>query len=192
PMNKRQIATAGAIFTALTPALASAAEQAESQGSWSLLAFFVINFGMFMAVLVYFAAAPIRRFLADRGDTIRQSLERAARAFAEAQDLANRAAAKIARLEGELAELKSEIEAETGYQVVRVRDTARATAERMKQDSVLTSAALAEAAQRRVRARLADTAATLARDLIGRNFEPADQGRLVAGFMDRLSEERGR
>jgi F0F1-type ATP synthase membrane subunit b/b' len=192
PMNKRQIAIAAAIITALTPALASAAEQPESSGSWFTLGLFVINFSLFVALLVYYAVAPVRKYMADRGDTIRQSLERAARAFSEAQDLANKAAAKIARLEAELEELKSEIEAETGYQVARVRDVARANAERMKKDSVLTSAALAEAAQRRVRARLADTAAALARDLIARSFQPADQGRLVDGFMERLAQERGR
>jgi hypothetical protein len=37
-----------------------------------------------------------------------------------------------------------------------------------------------------VRAQLAESAAALARDLIGRNFQPADQGRLIDGFMDKI------
>jgi hypothetical protein len=37
-----------------------------------------------------------------------------------------------------------------------------------------------------VRARLAESAAALARDLIGSNFQASDQGRLIDGFMDRI------
>jgi F0F1-type ATP synthase membrane subunit b/b' len=37
-----------------------------------------------------------------------------------------------------------------------------------------------------VRARLAESAAALARDLIGRDFQSSDQGRLIDGFMDQL------
>jgi F0F1-type ATP synthase membrane subunit b/b' len=50
----------------------------------------------------------------------------------------------------------------------------------------MSSSALSEAAKRRVRAQLAESAATLASDLIGRDFQAADQGRLLDGFMDKL------
>jgi hypothetical protein len=35
---------------------------------------------------------------------------------------------------------------------------------------------------------LAESAASMASDLIGRNFQPADQGRLIDGFMDKLGD----
>jgi hypothetical protein len=50
----------------------------------------------------------------------------------------------------------------------------------------MSSSALAEAARRRMRAQLAESAATLARDLIAGDFQPNDQGRLLDGFMDKL------
>jgi F0F1-type ATP synthase membrane subunit b/b' len=113
-------------------------------------------------------------------------LSRAERAFAEAQDLANKAAARIAALEAELKKTAAEIEEETRFQVARVAELARSTAERIRHDAVLSTGALTEAAKRRVRARLADSAANLARDLIGRNFQRDDQGRLIDGFMEQL------
>ena len=79
-----------------------------------------------------------------------------------------------------------ELEQETAFQIGKVKDLAKSTAERIRRDSEMSHYALAEAAKRRVRAQLAESAATLARDLISRNFQPSDQGRLINGFMEKL------
>src|SRR5713101_7132308 len=177
---KKWITSAAFISAALSPRIAlAAAEAPEERGSWMLLLFFVINFILFVFVLGYFAVPLARKFFADRAATIRTGLSRAERAFAAAQDLANNAAARMAALEAELRKTAAEIEDETAFQVTRVADLAKSTAERIRNDAVLSAAALTEAAKRRVRARLAETAAKLARDLIGREFQRDDQGRLI-------------
>ena len=184
---KKLIISAAVFGAALSPRIAlAAAEAAEERGSWMLLLFFTINFLLFVFVLLYFAAPLARKFFADRAATIRTGLSRAERAFAEAQDLHNKAAARMAALEAELKKTAAEIENETAFQVKRVAELAKSTAERIRNDAVLSTAALTEAAKRRVRARLAETAATLARDLIGREFQKDDQGRLIDRFMDQL------
>ena len=185
---KKLIISAAVFGAALSPRIAlAAAEAAEERGSWTLLLFFTINFLLFVFVLLYFAAPLARKFFADRAATIRTGLSRAERAFTEAQDLANKAAARMAALEAELKKTAAEIEEETAFQVTRVAELAKSTAQRIRNDAVLSTAALAEAAKRRVRARLAETAATLARDLIGREFQRDDQGRLIDGFMEQLA-----
>jgi F-type H+-transporting ATPase subunit b len=180
--------TSAAIFAAASfPQLAHAAEEGGAEhGSWLLLTFFVINFVIFVWVLVHYAGPAARKFFSDRATTIRSGLSRAEKAFAEAQDLANKAAARMAALAAELKRLGEELDQETGFQVARVKELAKSTAERIKHDTAISSAALSEAARRRVRAQLAESAASLARDLIGRNFQPADQGRLIDGFMDKI------
>jgi F-type H+-transporting ATPase subunit b len=183
--------TSAAIFAAAFFAhgvqAAHAAEGAGIEhGSWLLLMFFTINFILFVGVLVYFAGPAARKFFADRAVTIRTGLSRAEKAFAEAQDIANKAAARMAALAAELKKLGDELEQETAFQIGRVADLAKTTAERIHRDSEMSSSAQTEAAKRRVRAQLAESAATLARDLIGRNFQPNDQGRLIDGFMDKL------
>ena len=184
---KKWITLAAIFGTALSPRIAlAAAEAPQERGSWMLLLFFTINFILFVFVLVYFAAPLARKFFADRAASIRTGLSRAERAFAEAQDLANKAAARMAALEAELKKTAAEIEEETAFQVKRVAELAKSTAERIRNDAVLSTAALTEAAKRRVRARLAETAATLARDLIGREFQRDDQGRLIDRFMEQL------
>jgi F0F1-type ATP synthase membrane subunit b/b' len=183
--------TSAAIFAAAFFAYevnaANAAEDAGADhGSWLLLTFFAINFILFVGVLVYFAGPALRKFFADRAVTIRTALSRAKSALAEAEDLANKAAARMAALSAELKKLADELEQETAFQVGKVADLAKSTAERIRHDTEMSKSALAEAAKRRVRAQLAESASNLARELIGRDFQPADQGRLIDGFMDKL------
>ena len=184
---KKWITSAAILAAAFFPRAALAAEGAGAEhGSWLLLTFFAINFALFVFVLFYFAGAPLRKFFSDRAVTIRTALSRAQSALAEAEDLANKAAARMAALSAELAKLADELEQETAFQIGKVKDLAKATAERIRRDTETSHYALAEAAKRRVRAQLAESAATVARDLISRNFQPSDQGQLIDGFMDKL------
>ena len=186
-MLKKMIISAAIFGAALSPRIAlAAAEAPEERGSWLMLLFFAINFLLFVFVVGYFAGPVARKFFADRAATIRTGLSRAERAFAEAQDLANKAAARMAALEAELKKTAADIEEETTFQLAKVAELAKSTAERIRKDAVLSTSALAEAAKRRVRTRLAETAATLARDLIGREFQKDDQGRLIDRFMEQL------
>jgi F0F1-type ATP synthase membrane subunit b/b' len=183
---------AAAFFAYAVPYAHAAEDAGADHGSWLLLTFFTFNFALFVGVIVYFAGPPIRKFFADRAGTIRTALSRASSALAEAEDLANKAAARMAALSAELKKLTDELEQETAFQVGKVADLAKSTAERIRRDTEMSSSALSEAAKRRVRAQLAESAATLASDLIGRNFQPSDQGRLIDGFMGKLGNGDGR
>jgi F0F1-type ATP synthase membrane subunit b/b' len=186
---KKWLTSAAILAAAFFPRAALAAEAPGAEhGSWLLLTFFAINFILFVGVIAYFAGPPIRKFFGDRAGTIRTSLSRASSALAEAEDLANKAAARMAALSAELKKLADELEQETAFQVGKVADLAKSTAERIRRDTGISSSALSEAAKRRVRAKLAESAATMASDLIDRNFQPADQGRLIDGFMDKLGD----
>jgi F0F1-type ATP synthase membrane subunit b/b' len=186
---KKWITSAAILAAAFFPNAARAAGDAGAEhGSWLLLTFFAINFVLFAWMLVHFAGPAVRKFFADRAVTIRTSLSRASSAFAEAEALAGKAAARMAALAAELKKLADELDQETRFQAGRVAELAKSTAERIHRDATMSSSALSEAARRRVRAQLAESAATLARELIGRNFQPNDQGRLIDGFMDKLAQ----
>ena len=184
---KKSITSAAILAAAFFPRAALAAEGAGAEhGSWLLLMFFAINFALFVYVLVHFAGPALKKFFADRAVTIRTALSRAASALAEAEDLANKAAARMAALAAELKKVADELEQETAFQVSKVADLAKSTAERIHRDTEMSSSALSEAAKRRVRAQLAESAATIASSLISRDFQRNDQGRLIDSFMDKL------
>jgi len=163
-----------------------------ARGSWLSLLFYVINFAVFVWILVRYAGAPVRKFFADRAAGIKDTFARAEATFKEAQELANRASERMARLEDEKRQLRSDLEAETAYIANRIREMGRETAQRIVRDTELTGRAIAEAAQREVRAKLAVETGKLARALIGRNFTADDQARLLHGFEEKLAQEARR
>jgi|YelNatPaOPRAMG01_1025707.scaffolds.fasta_scaffold01429_2 F0F1-type ATP synthase membrane subunit b/b' len=190
---KARILTGVLLATMLAPSLAFAAEQGgEPAGAWLKLVFYVINFAAFVFVIFYYAGPGTSSYFKERARLIRSDLERLEAAYKEAEAMAERARARLAGLEDELKKLGEEIARETAFQVRKLREAGRAGAERVRRDAELTARALAEEGRRRVRAQLASSAASMARELIRKSFEPADQERLVEGFMERIRSEASR
>jgi F0F1-type ATP synthase membrane subunit b/b' len=187
---KPRIAIGIIAAAALCPSVAFAAEASEEGGSWFALIFYAINFTLFIYVIERFAGPLVSGFFRDRAAGIRETMSRADASLKQAQDLANRAAERMAQLEAEKAQIASDLADETVYQVGRIYDLVHEAVARVKRDTEMTSAALREAARRQVRVSLAEASGRLARDLLQRNFQPADQERLLGGFIERLREER--
>jgi F0F1-type ATP synthase membrane subunit b/b' len=192
-MKSRIAIAATLIGAALTPALAFAAEGgSEERGTWGALVFYIINFSLFAAILWKYAVPAARNFFRDRATGIRATLAKADAAFREAEELANRAAERMAKLEAEKNQISSDLADETVYQIARIYDLAREAAARIKRDAEQGAIALAENANRRVREALAHAAGKVARDLVLSNFVAGDQTRLVQGFVEKLGEEARR
>jgi F-type H+-transporting ATPase subunit b len=192
-MKSRIAIVAALAGAALTPTLALAAENgSEGSGSWGELIFYIINFALFVAILRKYASPAARNFFRDRARGIRETLLKAEGSFHEAQELANRAAERMAKLEAEKTQITSDMADETVYQVGRIYELAQESAARIKRDAEVSGRALGENAQRRVREALAQAAGRLARELVANNFQPGDQRRLLQGFVEKLGEEAGR
>ena len=192
-MKSRIAIAATLIGAALTPSLALAAEGgADEHGTWGALAFYVINFLLFAGILWKYALPAARNFFRERATGIRETLSKADAAFRAAQELANRAAERMAKLDAEKSRISSDLADETVYQIGRIYDLAQESAARIKRDAELTATAMAENANRRMREALAHAAGSLARDLVANNFQPGDQTRLLQGFVEKLGEEAGR
>src|ERR1700684_4515884 len=98
---KKWLTSAAILAAAFFSQAAHAAEPAGAEhGSWLLLMFFVINFALFVWVLVHFAGPVARKFFADRSVTIRTALSRAQSALDDAEGLANKGAGRVAARAG--------------------------------------------------------------------------------------------
>jgi F-type H+-transporting ATPase subunit b len=192
-MKARIPILAALLGATLTPTLAIAAEgAAEERGSWGALLFYVINFVLFAAILWKYALPAARNFFKQRALGIRETMSKAEAAFRGAQEVANRAAERMARLEAEKNQIASDLADETVFQISRIYDLGQEAAARIRHDAEVSATALAENARRRVREALAQAAGNLARELVVKNFQAADQGRLLRGFVEKLGEEAGR
>lgn len=169
--------------------------EAATGGSWATLGLYVINFALFILLIRWadrrFGGA-IHNFFAGRARTIKETFARAEATLKEAQELANRARERMARLEAEKVQLRADIDGETAYMADRIRRMAREAAERTMRDTELTGSAMTEAAHRRLRELLAEATGRMARELLARSFTPDDETRLLQGFQAKLSEEARR
>jgi F0F1-type ATP synthase membrane subunit b/b' len=166
--------------------------EAAGGGSWLSLLFYVFNFVVFLWILRHYAGPPARKFFADRAGGIKETFARAEATYKEAQELTNRTAERMSRLEAEKQQIRADLDAETAHLANRIREMARETALRIVRDTELTGNAITEAAQRHVRALLAEATGRVARELIVKSFSDDDQARLLRGFEEKLAQEAPR
>jgi len=178
------------IVTALLcPALVHAAEGTPEEGTWSALLFYIVNFLLFVWIIKRFGGPQIAAFFKTRAKSIRETASRAEQAFKDAQSLAAKAADQLKTLEAEKSRIVTEMADETGYQLKQIAEMTRETVTRVERDGAVSVAAAREAGQRRLRESLASAAGRLAREMVQKNFEGADQTRLLDRFVTKLGEE---
>ncbi len=174
----------------LSPTLAFCAEHgAPESGSWVALIFYIINFAIFVYILVRFAGPITIKFFHDRAVEIRERIHLSEAGFRSATRTAEQAEAQIRGLAAEKELLLTEMRAETAREAARIRELGQMAAQRIRRDAEMTARSIADNGRRTVQAHLAATAARMARELIVNNFEPEDQSRLVREFLDTVSHE---
>ncbi len=174
----------------MSPTLAFCAEHgAPESGSWVALIFYIINFAIFVYILVRFAGPITIKFFHDRAVEIRERIHLSEAGFRSATRTAEQAEAQIRGLAAEKELLLTEMRAETAREAARIRELGQMAAQRIRRDAEMTARSIADNGRRTVQAHLAATAARMARELIVNNFEPEDQSRLVREFLDTVSHE---
>jgi F-type H+-transporting ATPase subunit b len=188
-LMKSRIAIGAIAGALLYPSVALCAEAEPVEGSWFALIFYAINLLMFAWIVRRYGGQRIASFFRERARTIRDNRARAEKAYQEARELADRAAQWLQQLNAEKSRLAAELDGETRYQITQIEAAARDAVVRIQRDGELTVAAVREGAQRRLRQTIAEAAGRIARELVRRNLQPADQGRLLRGFIQRIGEE---
>jgi len=174
----------------LSPTLAFCAEGgAAESGSWVALIFYVINFAIFVYILMHFAGPLAVKFFHDRATEIREGINLSESGFRSASQTAERAEAELRGLAAEKDRLLKEMRAETAREVARILELGQMGATRIRRDAEMTARSIADNGRRTVQAHLAATAARMARQLIAQDFTTADQSRLVHEFLDTVREE---
>lgn len=193
-VKRSTIALTGAAVL-LLPVAAWCAEgggESARSGSWGALIFYIINFALFIWLIRWFDrrfGGLIHNHFAGRSRNIKETFSRAESTLQEAEQLANHARERMAKLEADKAQLRADLDAETSYMLEGLRQRAREAADRIVRDTELTAGAMTEAARRRLRELLAEATGRLALTLVASNFTADDQTRLLKGFQERLSRE---
>ncbi len=173
-------------FVLLLASPAWAAEAGQDQG-WNFV-LRVINFAVFLFILLFFARKPIANALRGRQEKVKQELDEleasrevAARTRAEAAELLTQAEAESKRL---LQEYRIQAEAER----VRILEQAETQIKHMHEQARLTIAREMIIAQEHLKKELAGAAVLAAEELLQKQITTQDRMRLNQDFLANLAE----
>jgi F-type H+-transporting ATPase subunit b len=176
------------LLVATAPAAVFAAE-GDGEGRELLTLFWqAVNLAILIGVLVHFAREPIRKFFADRRDTVTHDIDSATSVLEDAESRLAEWQTRADRLEAEVEEIKQAARQRAAAERDHILADAEAAAERIRNDA--RSAIDHEVARARaaLRAEAAELATRLAADLLRANVTEADQRKLVDEFIARVEE----
>jgi F-type H+-transporting ATPase subunit b len=179
------------LVTVLFPAIALAAGGGEHHESnpaeqWKVFAISAINITIFLVLMRRFAGPPIKDFLGKRRQEVREAIEAADIAKAEADKVKAEYEAKAAKLEDTKAELIAEVKAIAEAEHARVIAAANEGANRMRRDAELTAESDLVRARGELRREAAKLATELAGQMIQEKLNDAERERLLRDFISRV------
>lgn len=179
-------------YSFIRPALFLAAERAEASGLMNPALWRVINFLVFVIILVYILRNKIGigQIFGNRAGSIASKLEQAARDKREAQERLAELEARLARLDQDVAQIRAEAERESAREAERIREAAEADAEKIRQAAQREIEGAMKAARNELRAFVAEQSIGLAERIISREIKPEDNTAMLNRFVDNLNEVR--
>jgi F-type H+-transporting ATPase subunit b len=151
---------------------------------WGGIAFFIVFVALWRVLL-----PRITKVLEERTDAIEGGIERAARAEAEAQRLAEQYRAQLAEARHEAARLREDSREEGARIIAELREQAQAEAARITQAAQVQIAADRQQAFASLRNEVGTLAVELASRIVGESLaDEARQSRVVDRFLAELEE----
>lgn len=181
------------VVLCLSPAAALASEaQAGGHGPdtewWVKFAASVVNFALFLYLLIRFGKKPILGFLQSRRTTYEQTLRDARQREEEARRVHEEYAAKLANVEAEAAAILEQAEKDAQRRKEAIIEAARASAAKMTRDARMTIENEAAKLQEEIRGAIADLVMSKVETLLEENLNPSDRARLNDDFLKKLEE----
>lgn len=145
----------------------------------------IVNFGIFVAVLVRFLGGPLREFFRARAERLRDELATGDRARREAEALRAQLAKDVADLPATRAKLKADLFATAAREREQLLAQAQQTAERIRRDATLLADQEVVTARRALRDEMVTSAIGEATALVRSSAQASDQERFVGEFVAR-------
>jgi len=148
----------------------------------------VVNFGILVAVLVYFLRKPVGAYLKERTEMLRKSIDEAARARASAAEKLLAIEMRMSKLSKEIAEMSRKMDAEAEEETRRMRDGAQAEIKRLHAQVQFAAEQEVKNARLELRKEAAELSARTAEEIVSKTITKGDQERMVRENIDRIRE----
>ncbi len=143
----------------------------------------VLNFVIFVGILVHYLRGPIREYFRERTARLREALAAGSRARSEAEALRATLARELEALPALRTRLRADLRATAERERETILATARQAAERIRNDAKLVADHELEAARDALRAEVIDEAVRQATAMVREALRAEDHQRLVREFV---------
>jgi F-type H+-transporting ATPase subunit b len=149
-----------------------------------------VNLALVLGVIVYFARAPLRTFMAERRSSIETNIATAKRELEAAEARLAECNARMASLDREIDEIRTAVRTQAETERDRLLADARAAADRIGRDAAIAVEQEGRRARNELRDEAAELAVRLAGDILERQVGDVDRARLVDEFVANVGSAR--
>lgn len=175
---------------ALTAVYASGGGEGAHEGpSWFDFMWRAVNFLILAGVLFWFMGGKVKDFFAGRQERIRTALADTVVAHEEAEKTFREYEAKLNKATNEIDEIKRMIEAQGLTEKERLVESARKTADKMKEDTRKRMEQEFNKASRDLRIEAVRLSTQLAEELIRKNIDAKDHEALVKDYIEKVASQ---
>ena len=150
------------------------------------IVFKFVNFGILVAILVKFGGKPLKNFLINRHNTIKEKIEEASKLLAEAEILKQEYEGKLARLDGDIEVFKKTIIGEMEKEKTKIIEEAAQVAAKIKEQALLTYEQELREVKDKIKADIAELTIKKAEQLIVEKISKSDHEKMVDDFIVKL------
>ena len=150
------------------------------------IVFKFVNFGILVAILVKFGAKPLKNFLINRHNTIKEKIEGANKLLAEAGVLKQEYESKLAKLDGEIEVFKKTIISETEKEKAKIIEDATMFAAKIKEQARTTYEQEMRTVKRTIQEEITELTVKRAEQLIVEKISKSDHEKMVDDFIVKL------
>lgn len=150
----------------------------------------IINFSLFVGMLVYFLRQPLRNFWSSRAQGVEQDMNESSQLLRQAEE-ENRALVKrVNELEQEVTRLIKSMEEEGELERNKMLEETDKVVQRIRQDAQKIAEQEIRRARESLKAETVNLAVELAEKIIREKIQDQDQGRLRQKYLDDLSQSQ--
>jgi len=147
------------------------------------LLFPVINFLLFVGLIVWKLPGPVKAFFRERTERLREALSAGRRALAEAEETRAALERDVRELPGTIAQLKADIRAVADREHSNLMEMTTRAAERIRSDARLVAESEVTAARNGLRSEVVEDAVRQATAMLRDTIRPEDHERMVRDFV---------
>lgn len=144
------------------------------------------NFFLLVGILVKYGTKPFKGFLVSRHDKVKEKIDEADKLLAEAEGLKSQYAAKLAKLDQEIADFKAKVTEETKKESEKLLEEARAFAAKIEEQARITYEQEKREISGKIKEEIARLALEKAERLVVEKVTKTDNDKMIEEFIEKL------